>query len=153
TAELIRAVNQWRKQLRETSSQIADPSHQLATTSEELSVVTNDASEIVHQQGTQLEQAATAVNELTVAVDEVANSASTTPSNSEHANAKARMGQDKREETIDTIGKLVGEIEKTTNGIMVLANNVKDIGQVLDVIRAIAEQTNLLALNAAIEAA
>src|SRR5690606_17212241 len=89
----------------------------------------------------------------TVAVDEVANSASTTSSNSEQVNAKARMGQGKLEETIDTIGKLVGEIEKTTNGIMVLANNVKDIGQVLDVIRAIAEQTNLLALNAAIEAA
>ena len=152
-ADMMRALHQMQDQLRETINQIADSSHQLATTSEELSVVTNDASEIVHQQGTQLEQAATAVNELTVAVDEVANSASTTSSNSEQANAKARMGQDKLEETIDTIGKLVGEIEKTTNGIMVLANNVKDIGQVLDVIRAIAEQTNLLALNAAIEAA
>ncbi len=152
-ADMMRALHQMQDQLRETINQIVDSSHQLATTSEELSVLTNDASEIVHQQGTQLEQAATAVNELTVAVDEVANSASTTSSNSEQANAKARMGQDKLEETIDTIGKLVGEIEKTTNGIMVLANNVKDIGQVLDVIRAIAEQTNLLALNAAIEAA
>ena len=152
-ADMMRALHQMQDQLRETINHISDSTHQLATTSEELSVVTNDASEIVHQQGTQLEQAATAVNELTVAVDEVANSASTTSSNSEQANAKARMGQDKLEETIDTIGKLVGEIEKTTNGIMVLANNVKDIGQVLDVIRAIAEQTNLLALNAAIEAA
>ena len=152
-ADMIRALGMMQDQMRETINQIADSSHQLATTSEELSVVTNDASEIVHQQGTQLEQAATAVNELTVAVDEVANSASTTSSNSEQVNAKARMGQGKLEETIDTIGKLVGEIEKTTNGIMVLANNVKDIGQVLDVIRAIAEQTNLLALNAAIEAA
>ena len=34
-----------------------------------------------------------------------------------------------------------------------LATQGRDIGKVLDVIRAIAEQTNLLALNAAIEAA
>lgn len=152
-ADMMAAMHQMQEQLRNTLNHIADSSQQLSTTSEELSVVTNESSEIVHQQSAQLEQAATAVNELTVAVDEVANSASTTSSNSEQVNDKARQGQNTLDETIRTIDQLAGEISNTADGISALAGNVKDIGQVIDVIRAIAEQTNLLALNAAIEAA
>lgn len=152
-AEMMRALSQMQQQLHDTINNIADSSQQLASTSEELSLVTNESSKIVHQQGTQLEQAATAVNELTVAIDEVANSANTTSSNSEQANAKAQIGQAKLEQTITTITNLAHEISKTTQGISALAGNVKEIGQVIDVIRGIAEQTNLLALNAAIEAA
>ncbi|MCT7358155.1 methyl-accepting chemotaxis protein [Thalassolituus pacificus] len=152
-ADMMAAMHQMQDQLRSTLNHIADSSQQLSTTSEELSVVTNESSEIVHQQSAQLEQAATAVNELTVAVDEVANSASTTSSNSEQVNDKARQGQNTLNETIRTIDQLAGEIGNTADGISALAGNVKDIGQVIDVIRSIAEQTNLLALNAAIEAA
>lgn len=152
-AELMHALHKMQEQLHETINNIADSAQSLATTSEELSLVTNESSKIVHEQGTQLEQAATAVNEMTAAVDEVANSANTTSSNSEQANAKAQNGQAKLEETLETINNLAHEISKTTEGVTKLAGNVKDIGQVLDVIRGIAEQTNLLALNAAIEAA
>lgn len=152
-AAMMEAMHRMQEQLRSTLNHIADSSQQLSTTSEELSVVTNESSDIVHQQSAQLEQAATAVNELTVAVDEVANSANTTSSNSEQVNEKARQGQSKLDETIRTIDQLAAEIGNTANGISALAGNVKDIGQVIDVIRSIAEQTNLLALNAAIEAA
>jgi hypothetical protein len=44
-------------------------------------------------------------------------------------------------------------VQNTAQMIEGLAAQGRDIGKVLDVIRAIAEQTNLLALNAAIEAA
>lgn len=152
-ADMIRALGRMQDQLRATIQHISDSSQQLATTSEELSAVTKDAGDIVHKQNAQLEQAATAVNELTVAIDEVANSASTTSSNSEQVNTKARTGQTKLDETIQTISNLVAEIGKTTDGISNLAGNVREISQVIDVIRGIAEQTNLLALNAAIEAA
>ncbi|MCD8522212.1 MAG: methyl-accepting chemotaxis protein [Saccharospirillaceae bacterium] len=152
-AAMMEAMHRMQEQLRSTLNHIADSSQQLSTTSEELSVVTNESSDIVHQQSAQLEQAATAVNQLTVAVDEVANSANTTSSNSEQVNEKARQGQSKLDETIRTIDQLAAEIGNTANGISALAGNVKDIGQVIDVIRSIAEQTNLLALNAAIEAA
>lgn len=152
-ADMMRALDTMQKQLHATIDNISDSAQQLATTSEELSIVTNESSKIVHEQGEQLEQAATAVNEMTAAVDEVASSASATSSNSEQANSKAQVGQAKLEETIQTITNLGAEITKTTQGIGSLANNVKEIGQVIDVIRGIAEQTNLLALNAAIEAA
>ncbi len=45
------------------------------------------------------------------------------------------------------------DVHNTSLMIEGLATQGRDIGKVLDVIRAIAEQTNLLALNAAIEAA
>lgn len=151
--DMMRALAQMQEQLRTMIARIADSSHQLAATSEELSAVTLETSDIVAQQSSQMEQAATAVNELTVAVDEVAASANATSQSSEQANAKTKLGQVALDETVSSIHGLATEIEKTTQGIGVLATNVRDIGQVLDVIRTVAEQTNLLALNAAIEAA
>lgn len=152
-AEMMRELQRMQEQLRSTLEHITDSSQQLASTSEELSIVTNDSSKIVHDQSEQLEQAATAINELTVAVDEVANSANLTSANAEQVNSQAQVGQGKLLETQETIVKLVGELEHTSQGMTELAIDVKNIGQVMDVIRGIAEQTNLLALNAAIEAA
>lgn len=48
---------------------------------------------------------------------------------------------------------MTDEFSRTSALIGSLAEQSKDIGKVLDVIRAIAKQSNLLALNAAIEAA
>ncbi len=152
-ADMMTALKEMQEQLRTTLGHIADSSQQLATTSEELSIVTNNSSKIVHDQSEQLEQAATAVNELTAAVDEVANNASNTSSNSEQANHKARLGQEKLNDTEKAFQSLAAEISNTSNSINNLANNAQEISQVIEVIRAIAEQTNLLALNAAIEAA
>src|SRR5690606_15803375 len=45
------------------------------------------------------------------------------------------------------------DVTATAGEVEQLAQQIRNISQVLDVIRAIAEQTNLLALNAAIEAA
>ena len=56
-------------------------------------------------------------------------------------------------ETVDAIQTMTHDVQNTSLMIEGLAAQGRDIGKVLDVIRAIAEQTNLLALNAAIEAA
>ena len=55
--------------------------------------------------------------------------------------------------TIDETRLMAEEMQQSTQLVQQLSTQAKDIGQVLDVIRAVAEQTNLLALNAAIEAA
>lgn len=152
-ADMLRALADMQKQLRQTLALISDSSQQLATTSEELSVVTNQSTLIVTQQSDQLEQAATAVNELTAAIEEVARNANSTSDNAEIADEKTQLGQAKINETIKTIESLAADIKRSASGVTALAGNIKNIGSVLDVIRAIADQTNLLALNAAIEAA
>lgn len=151
--EMIRAMAQMQQQLRKTVSEINHSSTQLAATSEELSVVTEQSTRTLHQQSEELEQGATAVTELTTAIEEVARSAASTSRDSEIANDKARQGQERVNHTVQTIQALDGELQLSRQGIEKLAVSVKNIGSVLDVIRAIAEQTNLLALNAAIEAA
>jgi methyl-accepting chemotaxis protein len=56
-------------------------------------------------------------------------------------------------ENIDGTQSMTAEIQDSAERIQHLADEVRNIGKVLDVIRAVSEQTNLLALNAAIEAA
>ncbi|OYD25978.1 methyl-accepting chemotaxis protein [Oceanimonas baumannii] len=151
--EMIRALAAMQQQLKNTILDINDSSTQLASTAEELSVVTDQSTRTLQQQSDELEQAATAVNEMTSAVEEVARNAAATSQNSDIADDKARIGHDKVMHTINTVTELEQEIVNTRQGVESLANRVRDIGSVLDVIRGIAEQTNLLALNAAIEAA
>ncbi|WP_027907291.1 methyl-accepting chemotaxis protein [Pseudomonas taiwanensis] len=152
-AQLLKSLSDMRSNLRETIEHIANSSTQLASASEELHAVTEDSTRGLHQQNAEIELAATAVNEMTSAVEEVANNALSTSDASVKANQTARSGRDRVEHTVTSIVQLVGEMGGTSVKVEELANNVRDIGQVLSVIRAIAEQTNLLALNAAIEAA
>ena len=69
------------------------------------------------------------------------------------ASRLAHEGRDKVKLTVTALRSMTEEFSRTSALIGGLAEQSKDIGKVLDVIRAIAEQTNLLALNAAIEAA
>ncbi|WP_404942773.1 methyl-accepting chemotaxis protein [Pseudomonas protegens] len=139
--------------LRRTIEQIAGSATQLASASEELSAVTEEASRGVQQQNTEIEQAATAVNEMTAAVEEVARNAVSTSEASQQSTQAAREGRDRVVQTVEAIQTMAHDVQNTSVMIEGLATQGRDIGKVLDVIRAIAEQTNLLALNAAIEAA
>ena len=152
-AQLIRALDKMKLQLRETIDQISSSSSQLASTAEELNVVTSGANELVDNQNRQIEQAATAVSELSYAIDEVAENASSTSLNSEKADAKTREGYKTVLEAVETSKVLSSRINDSKVDVAELATNIANIATVLDVIRSIADQTNLLSLNAAIEAA
>ncbi|WP_408003772.1 methyl-accepting chemotaxis protein [Pseudomonas triticifolii] len=136
-----------------TIEQISGSATQLASAAEQLSAVTEEASLGLQQQNNEIDQAATAVNEMTTAVEEVARNAVSTSEASQESNHNAREGRDRVVETVEAIQAMAHDVQATSSMIEGLAAQGRDIGQVLDVIRAIAEQTNLLALNAAIEAA
>ena len=152
-ARLLGALATMQASLRKTIEQIAGSATQLGTAAEELSAVTQDASRGLQQQNDEIEQAATAVNEMTAAVEEVARNAVSTSEASNQSTQAAREGRDRVVETVDAIQTMTHDVHNTSLMIEGLATQGRDIGKVLDVIRAIAEQTNLLALNAAIEAA
>ncbi|WP_414705797.1 methyl-accepting chemotaxis protein [Pseudomonas sp.] len=141
------------KNLRQTIELISGSSTQLASAAEELSAVTEESSRGLQQQNNEVEQAATAVNEMTAAVEEVARNAVSTSEASKQSNDTARQGRDRVLDTVKSIESMAKEIQTTSGLVQGLAEQGRDIGKVLDVIRSIAEQTNLLALNAAIEAA
>ncbi|WP_455921108.1 methyl-accepting chemotaxis protein [Pseudomonas putida] len=152
-AQLLKALGQMQSNLRQTIEQIAGSATQLASAAEELSAVTEEASKGLLAQNQEIEQAATAVNEMTAAVEEVARNAVSTSQASQESNQVALQGRDRVSETVGAIQHMTQDVQQTSVLIEGLAAQGRDIGQVLDVIRAIAEQTNLLALNAAIEAA
>ncbi|MCJ7959392.1 MAG: methyl-accepting chemotaxis protein [Pseudomonas sp.] len=152
-ARLLSALSTMQGNLRQTIQQIAGSATQLASAAEELSAVTEEASKGLQQQNNEIDQAATAVNEMTAAVEEVARNAVSTSEASGQSNQAAREGRDRVMETVGAIQTMTQDVQNTAAMIEGLATQGRDIGKVLDVIRAIAEQTNLLALNAAIEAA
>jgi methyl-accepting chemotaxis protein len=152
-ARLLGALSAMQGNLRNTIEQIAGSATQLGAAAEELSAVTEEASRGLQQQNNEIEQAATAVNEMTAAVEEVARNAVSTSEASNQSTQAAREGRDRVVETVDAIQTMTHDVQNTSLMIEGLATQGRDIGKVLDVIRAIAEQTNLLALNAAIEAA
>ena len=152
-ARLLGALSAMQTNLRQTIQHISGSATQLASAAEELSAVTEEASKGLQQQNNEIDQAATAVNEMTAAVEEVARNAVSTSEASSQSNQAAREGRDRVVETVGAIQTMTQDVQNTALMIEGLATQGRDIGKVLDVIRAIAEQTNLLALNAAIEAA
>ena len=150
---LLAAMAKMQNKLRDTLQRISGSATQLASAAEELNAVTDESARGLTQQNNEIEQAATAVNEMTAAVEEVARNAVSTSEASSQSNQAAREGRDRVVETVGAIQTMTQDVQNTSVMIEGLATQGRDIGKVLDVIRAIAEQTNLLALNAAIEAA
>ena len=150
---LLAAMTKMQDKLRDTLQRIAGSATQLASAAEELNAVTDESARGLTQQNNEIEQAATAVNEMTSAVEEVARNAVSTSEASRNATTSAGDGRDLVQETVSAIERMSGDVQATATLIGELANESRDIGKVLDVIRGLADQTNLLALNAAIEAA
>ncbi|QGW75587.1 HAMP domain-containing protein [Pseudomonas alkylphenolica] len=152
-ARLLRAMAKMQNKLRDTLQLIAGSATQLASAAEELNSVTDESARGLQQQNNEIEQAATAVTEMTSAVEEVARNAVSTSEASKEATRSAGDGRDLVLETVSAIERMSVDVQGTAELIGNLAEESRDIGKVLDVIRGLADQTNLLALNAAIEAA
>ncbi|WP_297838674.1 methyl-accepting chemotaxis protein [Pseudomonas sp.] len=150
---LLKAMQKMQEKLRDTLHRISGSATQLASAAEELNVVTDESAKGLAQQNKEIEQAATAVNQMTTAVEEVARNAVSTSDASKSATTSAGDGRELVMETVGAIERMTGDVQSTADLIGNLANESRDIGKVLDVIRGLADQTNLLALNAAIEAA
>lgn len=95
----------------------------------------------------------TAVNELTKAISEVARNTNTTAADTQQVAANTDHVQVRIRQAVAQVHSLTNRIGETTEVMLKLEQQAKEVNSVIDVIRGVADQTNLLALNAAIEAA
>lgn len=140
-------------ELRAIVGRTGDTSDAILQSAEEDVANIQGISENLNQQQIETELLATAIEELNRSIHEVASNATATSDLVANVMQAAHVGRQSVEQTIDAVNALHGELTSTTTIIGQLAQNSKQIEQILEVITSIADQTNLLALNAAIEAA
>ena len=94
-----------------------------------------------------------AMQQMGSAIEEVAKHAEEAAKSACQLNDEARDGSSTVKGGLEETTRLAEQIDRSDRQVQALAEQVEQIGRVLDVILGIAGQTNLLALNAAIEAA
>jgi aerotaxis receptor len=124
--------------------------YQQATQAEELA---QHSAHSLHQQRLESEQVATAVQQMAATTGEVAQHVQQAAQASQQARQLSGQGQQVADGTRAAIEQLATLISGSSDTVARVAEDSREIGGMVEVIRSIAEQTNLLALNAAIEAA
>ncbi|WP_111642381.1 methyl-accepting chemotaxis protein [Marinimicrobium alkaliphilum] len=147
------SLNQTFEAIRAAVHDIAEQTLQLASAAEELSAVSIQTDQNIKLQQRETDEVATAMNEMAQTIQEVARNAGEAANAGGLADKEANQGGSIISGVIDSIGELATEVGRSAENINRLAEQSREIGGILDVIRGVSEQTNLLALNAAIEAA
>jgi methyl-accepting chemotaxis protein len=133
--------------------QIIENMNDLSDMSIKLSENASSTSECVEKQKIETDQVATATLEMSTTSEEINRSAKSASSVASEGDSNVVTAQEVISATSNSVRDLAGDIEKGSEAIGKVKNDVNGIATVLDVIGSIADQTNLLALNAAIEAA
>ncbi|MCA9564493.1 MAG: PAS domain S-box protein, partial [Myxococcales bacterium] len=112
------------------------------------------------QQAYGAQQQSVAVTETVSTVEQITATAAQAAERAEHVADSARRSEELGRaghaavrETIRAMAHVNLSAEQNAKTILRLADQAKDVGQIIDAVNQIAEQTNLLAINAAIEAA
>lgn len=116
--------------------------------------------EDVQRQQLQLERITSSIEEITANIEELSAQAQGLAQLAEGIMKSVNNVSKKSAQALDITKKVkeltagfLREYENLEKNIIKMSENTKNIGSIVETVRAIAEQTNLLALNAAIEAA
>ena len=164
---LANAVREMRKNVSKVMRSVNSSAESLSGSAEELNATTEQSSLAANQVAQSIVKVAEgtskqldAVNATSSAIEHLNESIQTMAADAAAAAAKSRQASDIAREGEVTLQHAIEQIKtiertshQTTNSVMTLGENSKQIGQIVGTISGIAEQTNLLALNAAIEAA
>ncbi len=151
--QLARGFNDFMESQRQMIRGILDTAEQVKTYTEQIEEVVTTNHSWASEQSKLTDSVATAIYEMEATVQEVARNATETATKLESVGTDAGRIRGDMERSESQVNSMSADIRESADAIGQLAQQVSDIGQVIQVISAISEQTNLLALNAAIEAA
>ena len=152
-SEFAVGFNQFMERTHSVVKSVYDAASKIAASTETMNASTAESNKAITGQQSEIDQVATAINEMTATVKEVARNTADAAQSAHQADQVATTGKEVINNNISGMNELADRVESAATIIQDVENDSKNIGSVLDVIRAIADQTNLLALNAAIEAA
>ncbi|TMX38628.1 methyl-accepting chemotaxis protein [Vibrio sp. Hep-1b-8] len=151
--DVARELEKTRVQLQEMIRLQIDASQELSGLTEVMTLSMSETKESAQEEFNEIDQLATAMSEMTSTVQTVAGHAQNASSLTESASGQAETGQRFVQDTVLKISELSKDISASAQAVNQVEESVDSIGSVVGTIQGISEQTNLLALNAAIEAA
>ncbi len=151
--QLSQAFNDFSRKVQALVSDVSDSAMQLTQSASQMDVAVSSAQIEISNQNSQVELVVQEIESMNLKIDNVVGHTNQATNLAEEANDNASKGQQIVHQSSTSSQQLAKDVDRASQVIDELENDVVTIGGVLDVIRGIAEQTNLLALNAAIEAA
>ncbi|WCP66640.1 methyl-accepting chemotaxis protein [Vibrio tubiashii] len=151
--DVARELEKTRVQLQEMIKLQVGASQELAGLTEVMTLSMSETKESAQEEFNEIDQLATAMSEMTSTVQTVADHAQNASTLTESASGQAATGQRFVQDTVVKISELSQDISASAQAVNQVEESVDSIGSVVGTIQGISEQTNLLALNAAIEAA
>jgi methyl-accepting chemotaxis protein len=154
--EIVRVAagfNGFGEKIQHAILRVVAATHLLNKDSLRLSGVARETAANISRQDKETASVSVAIEGMLSNVQRVAGRADSAVTAAHQADTEATLGMKVVNETIESIRSVASEVGNATNVIAELEDDSRNIGDILDTIKAIANQTNLLALNAAIEAA
>ncbi len=150
---VVNYFNSFTQMLRGIVQEVVDVVNPLATCSQQLSDKVLQVENNIEQQTSVAETTKQSMLEMQYSVSDITKSASEAAVAANTAEIEANNNMTKVEQSLLVSAELTSDISTASDVVNQLAEDSKNMNQILDVINGIADQTNLLALNAAIEAA
>ena len=136
-----------------SSEEATASAEEVQTASEQVSRSTQEIAAGAERQNEDLRDASDEMSSLSASVEEVAAAADQVAVSSEAASDRGEDAQAHAREAIEEMNEIETRTERTVAEVESLDEEMKRIGEIVEMITAITERTNLLALNASIEAA
>lgn len=151
--ELLKTVQKSAKSVDESNLQLQNASENTTKAAIHISNDATDLTAATARSAEQLMMNTAAIQEIFTGIEYIAEKMQLIDSSMKKTEDEANEGVQFVLEHKGKMNEIELAVQKTNDKMLDLANNSKEIGQVIQIINSIAEQTSLLALNAAIEAA
>lgn len=150
---LIVGIREETKALFNSSVKLNDISEEIAISSEEVAKTVENVAQGANEQTMKIKDINDLIEEIKGSINGLFNEIARVKNSGEESFSYAQTGREKLENLVGSIEEISGSFKLVLEKLEQMKTSVKQVEEVVEIIKGIAEQTNLLALNAAIEAA